>query len=129
MVTHLFLEDLGMPLDRPVPVGEDNASLRTVAHSGKITRNVRHVALKTRFVQNLVRFLCLRLREIGSAKNRADHFTKTLPGPAFREHTQCLMGLRFITFKHIDAFVARKKAKEKHQQLTNESSLHNDVPT
>ena len=122
MMLQLFMEDIGLPLEGPVPVGEDNAALRIIAHSGKITRNVRHVALKTRFAQNLVRFAYLRMREVGSDANRADHFAKILPGPAFREHTQHMMGLRFLTTLHIETMMRRRRKQNEKKQLTNEDT-------
>ena len=39
----------------PIPIAEDNAATLIIAHSGKITRNVRHVAIKTLALQGLVR--------------------------------------------------------------------------
>jgi hypothetical protein len=46
---HLFMDDLGFAFDGPIPVAEDNAATRIIAHTGKLTRNVRHIALKTIF--------------------------------------------------------------------------------
>ena len=49
---HLLMEDIGLPFDGPVPVAEDNSATRIIAHSGKITRNVRHIARKTISLHN-----------------------------------------------------------------------------
>jgi hypothetical protein len=52
---HLLMADIvGLPFDGPVPVAEDNSATRIIAHTGKITRNVRHIALKTLSLQALV---------------------------------------------------------------------------
>jgi hypothetical protein len=51
---HLFMDDLGLAFDGPIPVAEDNAATRIIAHTGKLTRNVRHIALKTILLQTLV---------------------------------------------------------------------------
>jgi hypothetical protein len=39
-------------------------------------------------------------RAVGTANNRSDHFTKTLPFPAFSVHCPKMMGLRFLTQEH-----------------------------
>jgi hypothetical protein len=100
---HLFMDDLGLAFDGPIPVAEDNAATRIIAHTGKLTRNVRHIALKTISIQTLVRERIAMFRAIGSANNRADHFTKALPLHPLREHCSDLMGLRFITALHAAA--------------------------
>mgnify|MGYP000361726594 CR=1 FL=1 len=105
---HLLMEDIGLPFDGPVPVAEDNSATRIIAHTGKITRNVRHIVLKTLSLQALVRERIALFRAVGSAQNKADHFTKALPLPAFRDHCPYLMGLRFITAKHA-AVVAKRR--------------------
>jgi hypothetical protein len=103
---HLFMDDLGLAFDGPIPVAEDNAATRIITHTGKLTRNVRHIVLKTISIQTLVREGIAIFCAIGSANNRADHFTKALPLHPLREHCCHLMGLRFITTHHAAA-VAR----------------------
>jgi hypothetical protein len=97
---HLFMDDLGLAFDGPIPVAEDNAATRIIAHTGKLTRNVCHIALKSISLQTLVQERIVMFRAIGSANNRADHFTKALPLPAHCEHCCELMGLHFITSCH-----------------------------
>jgi hypothetical protein len=46
------MSDLGLPFQGPIPIAEDNAATRIIAHSGKIMRNVRHVAIKTLALQS-----------------------------------------------------------------------------
>jgi hypothetical protein len=87
----------------PVPVAEDNAATHIIAHTGKLTRNVRHIALKTISLQTLVRKCITLFCAIGSANNHANHFTKALLLPAHRTHCCQLMGLRFLTALHAAA--------------------------
>jgi hypothetical protein len=82
---HLFMDNLGLAFDGPIPVAEDNAATRIIARTGKLTRNVRHIALKTISLQTLVRERIAMFRAVGSANNQADHFTKALPLPAHRD--------------------------------------------
>jgi hypothetical protein len=95
------MDDLGLAFDGPIPVAEDNATTHIIVHTGKLTRNVRHIAaLKTISLQTLVRERIAMFRAIGSANNQADHFTKALSLPAHRKHCCELMGLRFLTGHH-----------------------------
>jgi hypothetical protein len=64
--------------------------------TGKFTRNIHHIALKILSLQALVRERLALFRAVGSAQNKADHFTKCLTRPAFRAHCSYLMGLQFI---------------------------------
>jgi hypothetical protein len=80
--------------------------IRIIEHTGKLTRNTRHIALKTLSLQTLVQERIAQFRAIVSVKNCADHFTKALPFPAFSDHCCSMMGLRFITAIHAAA-VAR----------------------
>jgi hypothetical protein len=49
------MDNLGLAFDGPIPVAEDNAATRIIAHTGKLTCNVRHIALKMISLQTLVR--------------------------------------------------------------------------
>jgi hypothetical protein len=94
------MDDLGLPFESPIPVAEDNTTTRIIAHTGKVTRNTRHIALRTLSLQALVRELIAMFRAVRSTNNRSDHFTKALPFPAFSEHCPKMMGLRFLTARH-----------------------------
>jgi hypothetical protein len=48
------MSDLGLPFQGPIPIAEDIAATRIIAHSGKVTRNIRHVAIQTLALQSLV---------------------------------------------------------------------------
>ena len=106
----LFMSDLGLPFQGLIPIAEDNAATRIIAHSGKITRNVRHVAIKTLALQGLVRNEIAIFNSIGTANNRSDHFTKPLPYPPFRDHITFMMGIRFLTRLH--ALLTEKRNRE-----------------
>ena len=103
------MSDLGLPFQGAIPVAEDTAVTRIIAHSGKVTRNVRHIAIQTLSLQALVRNQVVIFTAIGSAKNRSDHFTKPLPFPAFSEHIPQMMGLRFLTMEHVKCMITRNR--------------------
>ena len=67
------MSDLGLPFQGPIPIAEDNAATRIIAHSGKVTRNVRHVAIKTLALQGLVRNEIAVFNAIGTENNRSLH--------------------------------------------------------
>jgi hypothetical protein len=108
----LFMSNLGLPFQGPIPIAEDNAATRIIAHSGKVTRNVRHVAIQTLPLQSLVRNEVAVFNSIGTEHNRADYFTKPLPYPAFRNHhIVAMMGIRFLTQAHA-ILTAKRNAEE-----------------
>jgi hypothetical protein len=94
------MNDMGLPFLGPILVAEDNAATRIIAHSGKVTRNVCHVAIKTLALHGLVWNEIAVFNAIGTDNNRSDHFTKPLPYPAFRNHVLAVMGIRFLTQAH-----------------------------
>jgi hypothetical protein len=51
---HLFMDDIGLAFDGPVPVAEDILATRIITNTGKLTHNTRHIALKTLSLQTLV---------------------------------------------------------------------------
>ena len=98
-----FIDDLGLAYDRPIFIGEDNVAAQLIAHAGKLTRNVRHVATKTVALQEHVRHERVKFGCVTSQLNRADHFTKALPHKSLFEHCSYMMGLRFIDKEHHEA--------------------------
>jgi hypothetical protein len=84
---HIFMDILALAFDGHIPVAEDNAATHIIAHTGKLTPSVRHIALKTIPLQTLVHERNTMFQAIGSdANNSADHFTKALPLPAHCDH-------------------------------------------
>jgi hypothetical protein len=110
--TRVWFEDMGIPFSAPTPMGEDNEATRIIAHAGKLTCNVRCIAIQTTELQHMVKLGLMALLRVGSADNRADHFTKLLPAGAVVPHTASLMGLCFITAHHA-AMVARRNMEKK----------------
>jgi hypothetical protein len=69
-----------------IPVAEDNAPMCIITHTGKLTHNIQQIPLKTLSLQALVREHLALFCAVGSAQNKADHFTKCLAHSAFHEH-------------------------------------------
>jgi hypothetical protein len=91
------MSDIGLPYTAPIPMGEDNEATRIIGHAGKLTRNVRHLAIQTNELQSIIGMGHMALHCVASDDNKADHCTKMLPDRAFHSHTSALMGERFIT--------------------------------
>jgi hypothetical protein len=107
----VWMADMGIPFQDPIPMGEDNEATRIIGHAGKLTRNVRHIAIQTTELQSMIKLRLMALRRFGSANNKADHCTKLLAAAAFLLHTALLMGLRFITPHHAAVLARRNTAK------------------
>jgi hypothetical protein len=95
--TRLYMDDMGLPFEAPIPIAEDNAATRIITHTGKVTRNTRHIALRTLSLHALVRERVATFRAVRLANNWSDHFTKAFAFPAFSVHCPKMMGLSFLT--------------------------------
>ena len=95
-----FMEDLGIPYTSEIPLATDNNSNRLIGQGRRLTRNVRHIAIQSTALQEMVQFGTMALRAVGSEDNRADHCTKALPASGVLEHAGYALGLRFLTLLH-----------------------------
>ena len=77
---------MSIPYHDAISIGEDNSAAQIIAHAGKLTRNVRHIATKTQALQENVRHGRVHFTQVSSAHNLADHFTKALPYSTLRAH-------------------------------------------
>ena len=96
----IYMEDISLPYHAPVPIGEDNFAAQIIAHAGKLTRNVRHIATKTQTLQEHVHHAHVSFHRVSSACNLADHFTKALFFATLRAHCMTMMGYAFIDHLH-----------------------------
>ena len=95
----------------PITLGEDNRATRTVAHSGKVHRNIRHLTFQTAGLQKLVELNIISMNSVSTKLNRADHLTKILPGPQALDHVKHMMGHRFLTKRHLEITALRNRQK------------------
>ena len=105
--------DIGLPYTEAIPVGEDNEAVRIIGYSGRLTRNVRHIATQKANLQSLIRDEVMAMFRVGTQDNASDHFTKMLPGLTFTRHTDHMMGTRFITPAHARALQVRNNSSTK----------------
>ncbi len=90
----IFMDDIGLPYNGPIFINEDNAAAQTIAHAGKITPNVCHIATKTNALQEQVWFGQVSFGSVST--NLADQFTKPLTSKVHLLHGSSMMGLAFI---------------------------------
>ena len=83
-----------------ISIGEDNSAAQIIAHAGKLTRNVRHIATKKQALQENVCHGRVHFIQVSSACNLADHFTKALPYSILCAHCMTMMGYQFIDAGH-----------------------------
>ena len=79
---------------------EDNFAAQIIAHAGKLTYNVCHIATKTKALKEHVRHAHVSFHRVSSACNLADHFTKALTFATLRAHCMTIMGYAFIDHLH-----------------------------
>ncbi len=88
------MDDLGLLYSDAIFIGEDNTAAQMIAHAGKLTRNVRHIATKAMALQEHERHERVVFGSVTSKLNCADHFTTALPSQLFYEHCSYTMGPR-----------------------------------
>jgi len=77
---------MSIPYHNTISIGEDNSAAQIIAHAGKLTRNVRHIATKTQALQENVRHGRVHFTWVSSAHNLANHFPKALLYSTLRAH-------------------------------------------
>ena len=78
-----MLEAMGYPPRAPTPVYCDNKAAREVAMNPVAAKNLRHVARRHFFVQDVWRSGDITIPAIESRRNRADPLTKVIDAPAY----------------------------------------------
>ena len=81
-----LLQEIGYSQEEPTTIFEDNQPCIQFTNkcSSNHTRS-KHIDLRYHFVKNRVEAEELKLKQVPSANNTADIFTKPLPGPKFEE--------------------------------------------
>jgi len=119
----IWMLDIGLPYSGPIAVGEDNNACRLIAHGGKLTRNVRHIAIQTAALQQTIQEELIAMYGKPSQDNRADFFTKLLGAILFWEHSDHFMGVRFLTQKH------REAIRQRNLQSSTTSKIGSNAPS
>lgn len=79
------LDDLGKPVDGPVPMFEDNQSTIRIAEDSRDCKRLKHVDTKFHFLRELVQQRTIEIKFVRSAEQQADIMTKGLPAAVFKD--------------------------------------------
>jgi hypothetical protein len=91
-----FLEELGIAVEGPIPVYQDNIGAQAWASGAKEgCREKRHVRNRYNYIQQEIQDGLIELRHIESRANPADGFTKPLPIDGFDRFLE-LLGMKSV---------------------------------
>jgi len=76
----------------PTPVGEDNVACIYMSKSSAMYHKAKHIDVKVYKLREFVRDKVMVLYYIPTADQVADALTKSIPGPAFLQHTRAMAG-------------------------------------
>lgn len=109
-----MLDNMGSRQQNPTVIYCDNRTAIYVAEGRQMmTETQKHVTVQSKFVAERVALGVVLLQYVQTGQQRADIFTKALPGPAFRYHRDALM-MTTDNYQH-------QALSVKHQALTSTS--------
>jgi len=90
-----LLKDLGLERTRPTRVYIDNSSARQLAMNPVHHQRSKHIDIKFHWIRDMVSAKTVQLVHVFTEDQRADIFTKTVPGVVFKRHVDSLMSTQF----------------------------------
>lgn len=84
-----LFSELGVCVDKPIPVYEDNQSYISALHSGDLKR-FKHIDSKYNFVKDLCENEIISVKYLPTGEQRADIMTKGLPYESFSKHRESI---------------------------------------
>ena len=104
-----LLKDLGMPVTKPIRIGEDNKSCIEHAKNPTNHSRMKHIEIKWHYTRELVERKTIELYYINTHRNVSDMLTKSLSRDVF-------LGFRTKQMAETtERYDAQGKAKTKHQ--------------
>ena len=91
LALRLILRDIGLAIDGPTTLFEDNQAAIYFANNEATPPRLKHIDLRDNFVRDYVQSGEIRLVKIVSEDNCADLFTKPLPKDAFAKHRDLMV--------------------------------------
>ena len=93
-IIHIRRVLAGMGHDQvgPTPLGEDNIACIHMSKSSAMYHKAKHIDVKVYKLRELVRDEVMQCYYIRTADQVADALTKSIPGPAFQQHTRAMVG-------------------------------------
>lgn len=84
-VKHLA-EELGIVINRPIPIYEDNTGVIALSKRNVISKRTKHIAIRHCFMNDCVKQGLIEFRYVKSEDNIADMLTKPLMKSLFQKH-------------------------------------------
>jgi hypothetical protein len=82
-----ILESMGLKVAKPMILETDNRGVVDLANNWTVGGRTRHESVRIMFLRELKEQEILRVIWCSGEDNSSDMFTKNLPGPLFRKHS------------------------------------------
>ena len=105
-----LVEEMGIIINRAVPMWSDNSGTVSVANDSGSVGRARHLAMRARFLQDCKSAQICQVGYVPTLENAADMLTKPLDRSKFSKHRMYLMGM--ADGPEYDKFHSRKQNKD-----------------
>ena len=87
-----LLEDFGLPMKKPIDIGEDNQSCIKMCHNPVMHKRSKHIDTKLHFIRERVENKEVKIHYVPTEEMTADILTKSLPRVKVQKHRTVLLG-------------------------------------
>ena len=87
-----LLEDFGLPMKKPIDIGEDNQSCIKMCHNPVMHKRSKHIDTKLHFIRERVENKEVKIHYVPTEEITADILTKSLPRVKVQKHRTVLLG-------------------------------------
>ena len=87
-----LMDDLGSPQQIPTPVFEDNWACIYLSKNSIMYHKSKHIDTRVYHLRDLCPSGILQLLKVSTGEQVADTLTKALPEPAFKKHSEVMLG-------------------------------------
>ena len=87
-----LLEDFGLPMKKPIDIGEDNQSCIKMCHNPVMHKRSKHIDTKLHFIRERVENKEVKIHYVPTEEMTADILTKSLPRVKVEKHRTVLLG-------------------------------------
>ena len=86
-----LLEDFGLPMKKPIDIGEDNQSCIKMCHNPVMHKRSKHIDTKLNFIRERVENTEVKIHYVPTEETTADILTKSLPRVKVEKHRSVLL--------------------------------------
>ena len=87
-----LLNDFGIPMTKPIDIGEDNQSCIKMCHNPVMHKRSKHIDTKLHFIRERVENKEVKIHYVPTEEMTADILTKSLPRVKVEKHRTILLG-------------------------------------